>query len=290
MFDKTVPAALRDLQQWFGGVITQPLDEEEKIRQTSPQGVSIQEEAAHYLCSNVFLAPHERIQIYNQQYWWRLIKTMQENFPLVLRLFAYEDFSRGLVVPFLCKYPSQSWSLGDLGAFFPRWLEEEYHAKDREIVLAAAHVDWAYQQSFVAGELPALTMRDFSVDDPEALLSLPLRLQPHIRLFSYPFDLFSFREAFLQHDVDYWVENKFPPLKQEKVYCHLFYRGKGKDLYWKEISEAEFTFFQCFITGSSVAEACHKLEDLSQWETETQKDLHLWLRDGVAKGWLSKVV
>ena len=85
MGDKTLSTTL----EWFASIITQPMDMHDTIHPYSPTGQLIAEESKKYIAPSECLQSHQRIELYNQQYWWRLFNVMQKNFPLVCRIFGY---------------------------------------------------------------------------------------------------------------------------------------------------------------------------------------------------------
>ena len=147
-YDEKVPLLLKREQQWFGSIIGRAIDEDSKMNPISPSGVLMEEEAAEHIAPSPTMRPAQRIQIYNQQYWWRLLNTLQESFPLVTRLFGYVDFNRIIGIPYLTKYPPRHWSLAMLGDRLSRWCLEEYQSEDRELVSQAAELDWAFSCCF----------------------------------------------------------------------------------------------------------------------------------------------
>src|SRR4051812_44875922 len=104
-FDAAVPTQLKRMQEWFASIITRPVDEESRINPLSPEGVPMEQEACRYITPSATLLPAQRIQIYNQQYWWRLLSIMHELYPLVTRLFGHRDFNQTIAIPYLVKYP-----------------------------------------------------------------------------------------------------------------------------------------------------------------------------------------
>ncbi len=104
----SIPPGLKSVQEWFGNVISSPLEDNNYIKTIAPSGYLIAEEAARYIIPTPNLRAHQRIQIYNQQYWWRLLKAMHESFPLVTRLFGYHAFNETIAIPYLYKYPQDS--------------------------------------------------------------------------------------------------------------------------------------------------------------------------------------
>lgn len=106
-FDAKVPFKLKKTQLWFGSIIGRPIDEDSKMNPISPAGQPIEIEACDFIRPSPTLRPAQRIQIYNQQYWWRLLSSMHETFPLVTRLFGYHDFNKIIAIPYLVKFPPE---------------------------------------------------------------------------------------------------------------------------------------------------------------------------------------
>ena len=133
-YDEHVPSLLKREQQWFGSIISRPIDVDSKMNPMSPSGIPMEVEAAEHITPSPTLRSAQRIQIYNQQYWWRLLNTLHDIFPLTTRLFGYQDFNRTIGMPYLTKYPPCHWSLTLIGERLERWVEEDYHAGDKELV------------------------------------------------------------------------------------------------------------------------------------------------------------
>jgi len=288
-YDAKVPHSLKREQQWFGSIIGRPIDEDSKMNPISPTGQPMETEAAEHILPSPTLRPAQRIQIYNQQYWWRLLSTLHESFPLVTRLFGYFDFNRTIAIPFLTKYPPNTWSLNTLGDKLPRWVQDAYHETDKELVLNAVKLDWAFIETFLAVQLPALNNADLPANgDMNAILSRPLYLQPHVMLFTMPYDLFSYRDAFMKQSPDYWVENDFPELERGRGYNYLLYRNRKGDISWKEVALGELKLLNMFRKGSTIEQACEWLEEQdSALCEEAINNLHLWFQEWTMRGWLS---
>jgi hypothetical protein len=283
-FDAKVPVNLKETQKWFAGIITRPIDEDSHMNPISPAGIPMVEEAPLYIAPSHTLQPAQRIELYNQQYWWRLLNTLQEVYPLVLRLFGYHDFNQSIGIPYLVKYPPCHWSLVVLGDYLPQWVQEEYRASDRQLILDATKIDHAFNACFIAPAFEKIN----DVGNAEALLSQTLYLQPYVQLFSMDYHLFQFRKEFLLQEPEYWIENDFPKLARERTYYFVLYRNRNNDLCWNEISEGEYRLLSQFRQGTSIDNACQWLE----WQSgtlyeEAHKHLHLWFQEWTARGWLT---
>jgi hypothetical protein len=288
LFDPTVPDRLKNTQIWFGGIIGRPIDVDSRMNPISPRGIPMVEEACEYIAPSPTLRPHQRIEIYNQQFWWRLLSILHEAFPLLTRLFGFSVFNLEIGMPFLAKYPPRHWSLMELGALLPQWIDEEYHQKDRDLVLHAALVDNSFETGFPVAELPSLTTED--CQDSATLLKQKLYLQSHITLFRLPYHLFKFRETFVAQDGNYWLEHDFPPLeKEQSPYCSVVFRNLHNEMIWREITEAQYHLLTLFQNGCSVELACESLEkEHPKFLAQTMKNIHLWFQEWTARKWLTK--
>jgi hypothetical protein len=287
-FDTQVPPRLKMNQLWFGSIISRPIDVRDKINPISPSGRPMELEAADFIRPSPTLQPVERIQIYNQQYWWRLLSAMHDSFPLVTRLFGYHDFNQMIAVPYLMKYPPLHWSLSYIGVHLPQWVEEDYREKDKPLIYDAALIDSLYTQSFIASRKDSIGANNLPrAGEIESLLQHPLVLQDHVHLLSMNYDLFDFRFEFIKKDPDYWIENDFPPLKKEKCYHFVLYRNPNDDISWREVSPGEYQFLQQFKDGNTIENACEWLEtqDGPLFE-EAMKNMHHWFQEWVLLKWL----
>jgi putative DNA-binding protein len=283
-----LPINLKSTQEWFANVITYPLGENNTIQPYTQEGLLLAEEAGKYITPSQTLRPYQRMQIYNQQYWWRLLNTLHVNFPLLTRLFGSHAFNEKIGIPYLFKYPPNQWSLSSLGERLPKWVEEDYREPDRSLIYHAANLDWGFTSSFIAPQLPRLDLAPLIQDNPDKLLSCTFYLQPHIHLFSWDYDLFSFREAFLKENADYWVEHRFPDLPKGKIFRFILYRNVKNNIGWREITEGEYILLEQFKKGTTIPAACECIEaQESGLYEQAASNLQKWLQEWTQMGWLT---
>lgn len=288
-YDPTLPKKLKATQEWFASIITRPISDHNQINPTAPSGRPIVKEAPDFICASPTLEPYQRMEIYCQQYWWRLLKILHENCPFVLRLFGYTGFNQTIAVPFLAKYPPDHWSLYKLGDRLPQWIREEYRAKDKSLVLDAARIDCAYMQNFYVERLPALQVPT-DATELEKLLDIPMYHQPYLHLFSFNDHLFPFRDKFvLPDDGDHWIDRDFPTLKKGKNYVILYRTTVHNNQEWKEIPEAAYHYLNCFKKPCSLNQSLHWVESQSGPQSdEIVSNLRNWLQEWIVLGWLAK--
>ncbi len=277
-----LPSEILTIQQWFASIITRPIDNESRMMPISPSGRPMTEEAEEFIAPSSKLSSDQRIQIYNQQYWWRLLTILQHNFPTLARLFGYSDFNRSFGFPFLSSHPSRDWSIGKLGEGLPQWIAEHYNAKDKPLVHTAAELDWAFQELF-------LVVPPTPLQASLELLTKKLTLQKHIRLFACPFDIFTFRQELLKKDVDYWLEADFPPLLKQRHYHFVLWRNQHNQLQFKEIEEGQWTLLHLISDGLTIEEASEFLEKKGgKPYEEALSSFQDWIQDWVREKFLQE--
>lgn len=282
------PFELKKIQEWFGALINRPLVENDLINPLTPSGLVISKEAARYIAPSSTLRPHQRLQIYNQQYWWRLQGVLQTNFPLLLRLFGTHSFNESIAVPYLTAYLPNHWALHLLGEKLPTWIQEKYQASDKQLVYDAAYLDWILSASFTHGQYPRLDNQFLTQEDPEELIKKPLCLQPHIFLIQFDHNLPAFRDLIIKESADFWTTHDFPHLLRDKTYYFVIFRNLHNNVAWKDVTLEEYLILGQFSKGSSIEAVCAWMEELEE-DRYTLMATHLqkWMQEWTRYGWLT---
>lgn len=275
-FDTKVPKELRKTQEWFASIITRPIDQDNNMMELSPSGKAMSVEAKKFIVPSPTLKSHQRIEIYNQQYWWRLLSILHENFPFVTRLFGYYDFNQTIGFPYLVKYPPSDWSLNHLGSALSSWVDEFYHENDKELIQNAAAIDYAYNISFFAAKKKSI---NFETSNLEELSSKSLTLQPHIHLFAFNNDLFKFRADMQKESPEYWMENDFPKLEKGEYYF-ILYRNHQNYVLSDTLSKVAYQILKAFQIGASIDSICEWLETEDEATcNEAMQNMQIWFRN-----------
>lgn len=286
-WDGAVPERLKELQCWFGELISAPMLPGSKIREKTAHGAAIVDAAERYILPSPKLQAWQRLQLYNQQYWWRLLDAYQENFPLLTRLFGPDDFNGALAIPCLTQAPPDHWSLGQLGAQLVDYIDHNYHAEDRNLVLDAARLDLAYLRAFVAPSRPPLHLEQLNEQEAGDLVNMQLYLQDHLFLFKLHGNLFQFRDTLIRESSDYWLSHDFPQMQPGNYYA--LFQGPERQLRWRALMAAEHFLLERLAHGSSLAQACDELEVTDDTLcNEALENLHLWCQEWILRGWLTR--
>jgi hypothetical protein len=178
---------LLDLQRRMAEDVMRPLTSDFQMQPITTDGRSTQEIADSYIKPNNLLSSFDRLEIYNRQYWFRVIGAIAEDFPALNAVLGEKVFDR-LVLAYLRDNPSTSFTLRDLGSKLPLWLEEhsEFAPRRHKLLLDVARLEWAYVEAFDRAEVAPLTALDFG----DLSAGSRLYLQPHLQLLdlNYPVD------------------------------------------------------------------------------------------------------
>ena len=112
---------LLELQRRMAEDVRRPLTADYEMQRTTEDGASTEEIAASYIKPNARLSSFERLEIYNRQYWFRVISAVSEDFP-ALNAVMGPKLSTRWSWPTFAENPSTSWTLRDLGARLPEFL------------------------------------------------------------------------------------------------------------------------------------------------------------------------
>ena len=244
----TVPSSLLDLQTWVARLLVRPL------RRSDALSIPIYDEEtnaeiAQKIGAGPTMTAQQRIGVYNQQYWFRLLNLLQEDYPALVRIFGYHHFNRQIAEPYLLKYVPNHWALTYLGGHLPDWISEFYQQDNKRLVLECARIDEAYNRLFFAQKLPSLTPNDL-----QHIEDLTINLQPCVALFEFDADLFAFRKQLLAQDAEYWQNNALPTV--EWSHPHYFALSCSDGAFGSEsISLGEFRILKAFASGSSLNDA-----------------------------------
>jgi hypothetical protein len=178
---------LLELQRRMAYDVTRPLNADFSMQSEVEDGASIAQIAENYIKPNERLSSFDRLEIYNRQYWFRVIGAVAEDFPALQAVLGSKRFD-ALVLAYLKENPSTSFTLRNLGAKLPAFLEAhpELSSRRHTLALDVARLEWAYVEAYDSAALPPLNESDFSHLNAESTLIL----QPHVQLLAlrYPVD------------------------------------------------------------------------------------------------------
>jgi hypothetical protein len=175
---------LLELERKMAEAVMRPLTKQYGMRKRTFQGASVAEEAASFIKPNTSLSSFERLEIYNRQYWFRILSAFSEDFPGLAATVGKKRFD-ALTRAYLEQNPSRSFTLRNLGSNLEAWLRAnpEWTGERYAVALDVVRLEWAYIEAFDNGERPTLSLADAA----ELGTGSGLALQPHVRLLQLDF-------------------------------------------------------------------------------------------------------
>ena len=100
------PAAmsLEQLQREMAAAIMRPLTADEEMQPKAPDGRAMSAVAESFIAPNSRLTAFERLEIYNRQYWFRVLDALAEDFPALRAVVGGRAFEK-LSIQYLTAHP-----------------------------------------------------------------------------------------------------------------------------------------------------------------------------------------
>jgi Putative DNA-binding domain len=254
---------LLEIQHRMLEAVMQPLTAGEQMQSRTRDGKSMHEVAAEFIKPNDRLSSFERLEIYNRQYWFRILAALDEDFRGLRAIVGQRRFE-ALSKAYLVDCPSESFTLRNLGSRLEWWLRShpEWIQPRATLALDMVRLEWAEIEAFDGTAEPPLVPGDLLASDPDP----QFRLQPYLQLLRlrYPVDdlLVAIRKdnsesamasnAVSQHH----RRNRVRKVARQKPQAvHLAVHRLDYSVYFKRIEPEAFTFLSAIRQGKSLSDA-----------------------------------
>jgi hypothetical protein len=271
---------LLELQRRMAEDVRRPLTVDYEMQRTTGEGTPTADIAASYISPNNRLTSFERLEIYNRQYWFRLITAVSEDYPTLNAILGPKRFD-ALILAYLGEHPSTSWTLRDLGAKLPAFLDAhpKFGGRRHRLAVDVANLELAYVDAFDGKQLNPLTTEEAQAIGAESRLFL----QPHMRLLelAYPVDNLVLAVKKETPDVDIVSgaatqrkatdRAKIPSIKREAVF--LAVHRYDDSVYYRRLDKETFLLLRGLRSGASVAVAASQAFAKSKLTPDAQASL-----------------
>jgi hypothetical protein len=181
----------------------------------------------------------ERLEVYNRQYWFRLITIFQEEYPCALHVIGLDTFN-SWVIRYLDAHPPASPYLAEMDLGFPAFLRKRYRGLNRAQALEAAAYDKAFSRAFDGsdGAGDSETSPSGNSGSSASSVSTQWRLVSHVTPLWLHWNFTAYRAACREDE----ALTKRIPLRPRggKNGFGLCVHRHGNTLYEKPVSRAEF--------------------------------------------------
>lgn len=286
--------SLLDLQKRVATAVMQPLTGGDRMRRKSLTGQSVTAEAEAFIKPNAVLSSFERLEIYNRQYWFRILSCFSEDFPGLRAIVGPRQFD-GLMRQYLADCPSVSFTLRNLGSRLETWLRShtDWIEPMGSIALDMVRLEWAHIEAFDGGCEPSLTPADLEADGLEENLFL----QPYIRLIElkYAVDDLLIEVHNYEGETDTSSNSahtrqlkrrvrKYGQPERERIY--LAVHRSEDSVYYKRLEAEAFRLLKTLNkTRSLEISASAAFEHSSMSDDERLTSLQTWFANWAELGW-----
>ncbi len=286
---------LKALQRTMARAVMQPLNSAERMQRTAPDGQSMRRYAERFIKPNDRLTSFERLEIYNRQYWFRVLSSMIEDFPGLRAVLGDRRFD-AMCKAYLVDCPSRSFTLRNLGAQLESWLRKHprWAGPKQALALDIARLEWADIEAFDGAAEPALRPENLGGD---AGANLRLKLQPYVRLLDlkYPVDDLLLEVRKEDEDTDF-ASNAFQERhKRKRVQAvaklkpapiFLAVHRVDDSVYFRRIQREEFAILSALRAGQTLGKAIEATFKKSKAPVqERATSVQQWFQNWAALGW-----
>ena len=292
------PRSLDVVQRWFQAVVTHPEGVEGGVESEEAQRLihlkRAELEAVIGRSRNLTAA--ERMGIYANAYYARLLECLAAFFPLLQKALGAEVFD-GFAFEYLQHYPSKSYTLDRLGESFTRFLEETRPEPEEgeepgalgwpDFLIDLSVFEWNLNQVFdgpgVEGK-PLLTAELLQTFPPERFAESRLVPVPCLRLLAFRFPVNAYFTA--SRHAEEGEELEIPDPAPE------FLALSRRDWVVRRfpLTLAQHALLEKILAGATVGEAIAAAADVSGLDDEALgAELQSWFRIWVAEGFFQAI-
>ena len=285
---------LVEIQHLMLEAVMQPLTAQEQMQPRTPDGKSMHAVAAAFIKPNDRLSSFERLEIYNRQYWFRVLASLEEDFAGLRAIIGQRRFE-ALCTTYLVDCPSESFTLRNLGSRLESWLRNhsEWLQPRAPLALDMVRLEWAEIEAFDAALEPALTPGDKLASDPDP----HFELQPHLRLLRLRYPVDDLLVAIRRNDSDSAMASNAISHRRERTRVRKVARQKPQavflavhrlddSVYFKRLEPRAFTFLNALRAGKSLSVAAGLAFEGSEVpESKLLTTVQNWFENWSTLGW-----
>lgn len=254
---------LLEIQHRMLEAVMQPLTAGEQMQPHARDGRSMHEVAAEFIRPNDRLSSFERLQIYNRQYWFRTLASLDEDFPGLRAVVGQRRFEE-LCKAYLVDCPSESFTLRNLGSRMEWWLRghPERIQPRAGLALDMVRLEWAEIEAFDGAAEPVLSPGDVLASDPDPHFNL----QPYLQLLRLCYPVDDLLVALKKDNSEDAMASNAVSQRQKQTRVRKVARQKPQSVflavhridysvYFKRLDPEAFVFLNALREGKSLSDA-----------------------------------
>jgi hypothetical protein len=278
------PPSLGVIQRWMQAVLTHPDGVAGGMRSPEARGeIEVgPDELGRVLTRSRALSAADRLGVYANAYYARLLECLREEFPALVHTLGQDVFD-GFAVDYLQAHPPKSYTLQELGSNFPKFLAETCPADENPawaaFLIDLASLERVYNEVF---DGPGVEGRQLLTADH--LLALPPDRWPYARLVLAD----GFRLVELRSPVHEYItsirrnEEPSPPNSAETL---LAVHRRDYVVRRHPLLRPQYVLLRTLLAGESIGTAIGRAAELHGPDLDVfAAGLRAWFCDWAAEG------
>ncbi len=284
----------------MGGTLLRQLTPSWGMQRTWLDGRPTREAVADFIKPNDRMSAFERLEVYNKQYWFRLLDCLYDDYPGLRAVIGDRKFL-ALRREYLARHPSDTFALRDLGSQLINFIaaEPQLTTPRTALALEMARFEWAQVVAFDSAAKKPVTVDDLLDQPPE---KLRLALQPYLTLLELNHAVDEFFRAVKKRDSDILRSEssnavgaepkeaarprRVAPPRRQKIF--LAVHRNDNHLYYKRLEPEAFAILCGLRDGQPLAAACESAILASQRECNWEERITAWFANWSELGWFCR--
>jgi hypothetical protein len=290
--------SLLEIQRAMTAAVMMPLTPDEDMQPFARDGRDMHAVAETFIAPNKQLSAFDRLELYNRQYWYRLLDALAEDFPALRAVLGPKRFE-ALSIAYLGAHPSRSFSLRNLGSSVVEWMGQhpQHSGRRHRLALDVARIEWAFVEAFDNAQNKPLSMDQIRALSGDSHLTL----QPHVRLLALDHAAVDLvlalhrrqrrdsSEAGVRHDDSSETPQENLPRVSRRPAWVVAHRIDNS-VYYRSLMREEFLTLTAIHSGLSLGEALEAgfvgtRKPPSRWP----KMVEQWFADWAEFGWICEI-
>jgi hypothetical protein len=222
------------------------------------------------------LSARERVEIYANAYFYRLLDAFKEDFPATLAVIGETDF-HNLVTGYLIDHPPTEPEIQHAGRHLPDFIRTRPLSERWPFIADLAHLERAMIEVFHAPDAEPLDAAMMRMVAPEEWGAIRLRTHPSLRILDLGWRADMVRRV---------VESGEPWKEPERGAVVILVWRRGSQVHYRELERGESAALALAQSGATFAAMCDAIAAEAGDEDENgpaliSRLLDRWLGDGV---------
>ena len=282
----------------MASALFRPLNARWGMQKTWTDGQPTRKIAAEFIKPNDRLSSFERLEIYNRQYWFRVLDCLHDDYPGLRTILGDKKFTQ-LAIAYLAKYQSNSFTLRDLGDRLEQFIQEEpgWTSPYEPLAVDMVRFEWAQTVAFDGPSKRPITADDILGKSSD---QLTLDLQPYLSLLLLNYAVDDFLIAVkgreedalrgeasnAMHSAPRGSSRRKLVRRPKKQLTFLAVHRYDNQVYSKRLESEEYQILIGLAQGETVAAACEAaIAQSPKTKVDWADTIKNWFDTWTALGW-----